>query len=69
MHIISVEESNEELNNALDKVNSNHKPIFLTRSEGKTGVLISLEDFHAYQEALYLLEASSEENAEEELKK
>jgi len=39
----------------LDSVNDNHKPVLITRQNGKPAVLISLEDFHAYEETAYLM--------------
>jgi len=33
------------LASALDAVNENHKPIIITRQQGKPAVVISLEDF------------------------
>jgi antitoxin YefM len=47
---------------ALDKVNDDHIPILITRQNGKPAVLISLEDFHSYEETAYLM--ASPKNAE-----
>ncbi len=55
MKVISIEELSANLDNVLDKVNEEHKPVFITRSEGKTAVLISLEDFQSYKETLHLI--------------
>ena len=38
------------LANALDRVNEKHIPILVTRESGKAVVVISLEDFKAYEE-------------------
>jgi antitoxin YefM len=46
----------------MDKVNSNHKPMLITRQNGKPAVLISLEDFHSYEETAYLM--ASPKNAQ-----
>jgi antitoxin YefM len=46
----------------LDKVNDDHKPVLITRQNGKPAVVISLEDFHSYQETAYLM--ASPKNAE-----
>jgi antitoxin YefM len=46
----------------LDKVNDDHKPILITRQNGKSAVVISLEDFHAYEETAYLM--ASPKNAQ-----
>ena len=45
----------------LDKVNENHKPMLITRRNGSSAVLVSLDDFHSIQETLYLMQ--SPENA------
>ena len=60
MNVISEEELSANADNALDKVNEEHKPVFITRSNGKTAVLISLDDFQSYKETLYLM--ASEKN-------
>ena len=60
MNVISIEELSANLDNVLDKVNEEHKPVFITRPEGKTAVLISLEDFQSYKETLHLM--TSEKN-------
>ena len=46
----------------LDKVNDDHKPILITRQNGKPAVVMSLEDFQAYEETAYLM--ASPKNAE-----
>ena len=40
---------------AMDKVNDDHKPIIITRRNGKPAVLMSAEDFSAYDETAYLM--------------
>lgn len=39
----------------LDKVNDDHNPVLITRQNGKPAVVMSLEDFHSYQETAYLM--------------
>ncbi|MFD1244862.1 type II toxin-antitoxin system Phd/YefM family antitoxin [Paralysiella testudinis] len=46
----------------LDKVNDNHKPVLVTRQNGKPAVVMSLEDFQSYEETAYLM--ASPPNAE-----
>lgn len=46
----------------LDKVNDDHKPVLITRKNGKPAVLISLKDFQSYEETPYLM--ASPKNAE-----
>jgi antitoxin YefM len=50
------------LASTLDKVNDDHKPILITRQNGKPAVVISLEDFQSYEETSYLM--ASPKNAE-----
>lgn len=51
-----------QLAKMLDKVNDDHVPLLVTRRNGKPAVLVSLEDFHAYEETAYLM--ASRKNAE-----
>jgi antitoxin YefM len=51
-----------QLAKTLDKVNDDHVPVLITRQNGKPAVVISLEDFHAYEETAYLM--ASPKNAE-----
>ncbi len=51
-----------ELAKVLDKVNDDHKPVLITRQNGKPAVVISLEDFQAYEETAYLM--ASPKNAQ-----
>jgi antitoxin YefM len=44
-----------DLASAFDKVNDDHKPILITRPDGKPAVLIGLDDFQAYEETAYLM--------------
>lgn len=46
----------------LDKVNEDHKPILVTRQNGKPAVVLSLDDFKSYEETAYLM--ASPKNAE-----
>ena len=62
MDTISYSAFRANLATTLDKVNDNHKPIMITRQNGKPAVVISLEDFQAYEETAYLM--ASPKNAE-----
>jgi antitoxin YefM len=55
MDTISYTALRNQLAGVLDRVNDNHKPVMITRQNGKPAVLISLEDFHAYEEMSYLM--------------
>ncbi len=43
------------LASTLDKVNDDHKPVLITRQNGKPAIVMSLEDFKAYEETAYLM--------------
>ncbi len=62
MDTISYSAFRSHLASTLDKVNDDHKPILITRQNGKPAVVISLEDFQAYEETAYLM--ASPKNAE-----
>jgi antitoxin YefM len=55
MNTISYSSFRSNLASTLDKVNDDHKPVLITRQNGKPAVLLSLEDFHSYQETAYLM--------------
>ncbi|WP_221801934.1 type II toxin-antitoxin system Phd/YefM family antitoxin [Oceanobacter mangrovi] len=62
MDTISYSSFRSQLSSVLDKVNDDHKPMMITRQNGKAAVVMSLEDFHAYEETAYLM--ASPKNAE-----
>lgn len=62
MNIVTYSFFREKLAGFLDKVNEDHAPVLITRKNGKPAVLMSLEDFNAYEETAYLM--SSPKNAE-----
>ena len=51
-----------KLASTLDKVNDDHQPVLITRQNGKSAVVMSLEDFKASEETIYLM--ASPRNAE-----
>jgi len=51
-----------QLASTLDRVNDDHKPVMITRQNGKPAVVISLEDFQSYEETAYLM--ASPKNAQ-----
>ena len=55
MHTISYSAFRARLAGTLDKVNEDHQLVLITRQKGKPAVIMSLEDFHAYQETAYLM--------------
>ncbi len=62
MEAVNYSEFRENLKTYLDKSYYNHKPIIITRKEGKNMVLLSMEDYNSMVETNYLL--SNEANAE-----
>jgi antitoxin YefM len=62
MDTMSYSAFRNHLAGALDKVNEDHKPLLITRQNGKPAVVMSLDDFHAYEETAYLM--ASPKNAE-----
>lgn len=55
MNTMSYSAFRGNLASILDQVNDNHTPVLITRKNGKPAVVISLEDFHAYEETAYLM--------------
>ncbi len=55
MHAITYTEARNNLASTMDKVNDDHAPIIITRQNGQPAVLMSLDDFEAWQETDYLL--------------
>ncbi len=55
MEAITYTEARNNLARTMDKVNDDHAPIIITRQKGRPVVMMSLEDFEAWQETDYLL--------------
>ena len=66
MDAISYTAARANLAKTIDKVNEDHAPIIITRQKGKSAVLISLDDFNAYEETAFLMRNPN--NAERLLK-
>lgn len=62
MDTISYSAFRSQLAGTLDQVNENHKPVLITRQNGQPAVLMSLDDFHSYEETAYLM--ASPKNAQ-----
>lgn len=58
---ISYTAARNNLAKTMDEVHDNHEPVLITRQKGPSVVMMSLEDFNAYEETAYLLR--SPENA------
>ena len=61
MDAVSYSDARSNFASLLDKVNDDRAPILITRQRGKPAVLMSLDDFSAWEETAYLLR--SPENA------
>jgi antitoxin YefM len=55
MKIMSYSAFRMHLAATLDKVSEDHKPVLITRQNGKPAIVMSLEDFQAYEETAYLM--------------
>src|ERR1700728_1489150 len=62
MNTLTYSEARAGFKQAMDDVCRDHTPLLITRQGGENVVMVSLEDFSAMQETLYLL--SSPKNAE-----
>ncbi len=62
MDVINYTSFRQNLSAMMDAVNANHAPLLITRQTGAPAVLISLEDFKAFEETAYLM--ASPRNAE-----
>lgn len=62
MDAISYSAFRSQLALYLDKVNDDHKPVLVTRQNGKPAIVMSLEDYQSYEETAYLM--ASPKNAE-----
>jgi antitoxin YefM len=66
MEITNYTNFRQNLKTFLDKVFSDHRPLFVTRSNGEDVVVMSKSDYESMQETFYLLK--SPENAARLLK-
>lgn len=57
MEVMSYTAFRAELAKTLDFVADNHKPVMITRQNGQHAVVMSLEDFSAYEETAYLMKS------------
>lgn len=62
METISYTAFRKELAHTLDRVNEDHTPIMITRQNGRPAIVMSMEDFHSYEETSYLM--ASPKNAQ-----
>jgi antitoxin YefM len=55
MNTMSYSAFRSHLAAVLNRVNEDHQPVLITRQNGKPAVVISLDDFKAYEETAYLM--------------
>jgi len=55
MKVVTYSDLRKNLSNTLDAVIDDHSPVLVTRQNNQTAVLISLDDFNAYEETAYLM--------------
>ena len=63
MDAISYSAARKHLVKTMEKVCDDHSPVIITRKNSRAVVMMSLEDFNAFQETTYLLR--SPKNAEQ----
>ncbi len=59
MQAMTLNEAAQDLLNVIDKVNDNHEPLVVTHEHHKPAVIMSLDDFNAWQETVYLTRSSA----------
>ncbi len=59
MEAITYTEARNHLAATIDRVTANHEPIIITRRGGQAVVMLSLEDFNAWQETEYLTRSAA----------
>jgi antitoxin YefM len=57
MKVVTYSDLRKNLEHVLDSVIDDHSPVLVTRQNKQTAVLISLDDFNAYEETAHLLKS------------
>ncbi len=55
MSVMNYSDFRGNLAKTLDKVNDSHIPVVITRQKGKPAVIMSLDDFNAYEATAHLM--------------
>lgn len=55
MEAITYSHARENLAGTMEQVCDDHVPVIITRQKGRSVVMMSLEDWNAYEETAYLL--------------
>jgi antitoxin YefM len=58
MEIITYSDARKHFTLTMDKVCENHLPVAITRRNGKAVVMLSLDDYNAWEETMYLLRSA-----------
>ncbi len=59
MQTITLNEAAQDLFSVMNRVNYDHEPLVITHKSHKSVVIMSLDDFHAWQETTYFTHSSS----------
>ncbi|MBA2408315.1 MAG: type II toxin-antitoxin system prevent-host-death family antitoxin [Gammaproteobacteria bacterium] len=63
MDAISYTQARAHLARTMDKVNRDHAPVIVTRRNGASVVMVSLDDYNAWEETAYLLRSPANARA------
>jgi antitoxin YefM len=59
MQAMTLNEAAQDLLNVMNKVNTNHEPLVVTYEPQKSVVIMSLDDFNAWQKTAFLSHSST----------
>jgi antitoxin YefM len=59
MHVLTFSQARAGLKQAMDDVCRDHEPAVITRQRGEPVVMLSLDDYNAMNETMYLLGSAS----------
>lgn len=62
MQAITFNQAIPNFANLMDRVSDDHEPLIITHENHKAVVLISLDDFNAWQETVYLTRSTANAN-------
>jgi antitoxin YefM len=62
MQAITLNQAIQSFTNLMDDVSNNHEPLIITHEHHKSVVLMSLDDFNAWQETDYLTRSTANAN-------
>lgn len=63
MDAISYTQARAQLAKTMDKVHRDHAPVIITRRNGPAVVMVSLQDYNAWEETAYLLRSPANARA------